>query len=703
MKSCPASWPAVAPFVIAASTCLALAALGGTARLARADSVIYVDVSNSTGIEDGTREHPFNTIREGLGVVASGSSVRVAAGTYFEQVTLRSGVRLLGDGAAVTRIDGTDQDDSVVYASNTGPGTQLDGFTVTHGTGRWIGAYTYGGGLYGANATLAVTNCVFVDNLSTDGAGGLQVTDSTLTVDNCVFRHNQGWWGGAITVDGGTTTVANTVLDGNAGGYGGAFYIGVNAPHVTSTNNLIIHTPYVPAIGIRSGTVDIRNNTIVDNSGSGVDTGSYIVGGGTGSATIVNTILWDNSDDLVNLSATYSDIEDGDPGVGNISVYPLFENSTNGDYRLRAISQCIDAGTGVAAPAADFEGDPRPLDGDEDGVETVDIGADEYSTLVASVSAAPARARPGEPLSYTITLTNRGAGASGSVLLTDTLSPLTTYREGSLSATSGVCGYADGAVTWTGSLTPGGSVTIGYETAVALDLRGSTPLVSSALIQFDSKLMTRSSTVYVRSGTRVVKACADRTLPAYGDSYVFTGRLESEGAPLAGKTVVLQSAVSASSAYEDTRITAVTGADGAFALAVAPRSKTWYRARFAGDDECAESVSASVAVTPRALVGTPSAPPLMRAGRSAVVYGSLRPRHLAGTRPVRIYSWRFRGGRWVAAGYSAARAADYRTYTRYSADLTLPAPGRWRLRAYHPPDARHAGSWSQGYDYVTVQ
>jgi hypothetical protein len=33
-----------------------------------------------------------------------------------------------------------------------------------------------------------------------------------------------------------------------------------------------------------------------------------------------------NGDDLVNLTATYSDIEDGDPGEGNISTNPMFGN-----------------------------------------------------------------------------------------------------------------------------------------------------------------------------------------------------------------------------------------------------------------------------------------------------------------------------------------------------------------------------------------
>jgi hypothetical protein len=75
--------------------------------------------------------------------------------------------------------------------------------------------------------------------------------------------------------------------------------------------------------------------------------------------------------------ATYSDIRAGFPGEGNISADPRFVDPASGDYHLRFGSPCIDAGT-VAGLVADFEGAPRPFDGDGDGVARYDIGADEW-------------------------------------------------------------------------------------------------------------------------------------------------------------------------------------------------------------------------------------------------------------------------------------------------------------------------------------
>jgi len=47
------------------------------------------------------------------------------------------------------------------------------------------------------------------------------------------------------------------------------------------------------------------------------------------------------------------------------------------DYRLNYLSLCVDAGTNVGAPDQDFEGDPRPLQGQT--ADNADMGADEYN------------------------------------------------------------------------------------------------------------------------------------------------------------------------------------------------------------------------------------------------------------------------------------------------------------------------------------
>jgi hypothetical protein len=94
-----------------------------------------------------------------------------------------------------------------------------------------------------------------------------------------------------------------------------------------------------------------------------------------GSPIVTNSILWENGDDLNNSSATYSDIEDGDAGTGNIQADPLFVDTANGDFHLQPGSPCIDAGDNLAPalPTTDFEGDFRIIG------DAVDMGVDEKS------------------------------------------------------------------------------------------------------------------------------------------------------------------------------------------------------------------------------------------------------------------------------------------------------------------------------------
>jgi len=70
------------------------------------DPNIYVDAGNTSGIEDGTKTYPFNSITEGIEAVTSGKSVVVSAGTYNEQLIINKGITLQGAGKESTLISG---------------------------------------------------------------------------------------------------------------------------------------------------------------------------------------------------------------------------------------------------------------------------------------------------------------------------------------------------------------------------------------------------------------------------------------------------------------------------------------------------------------------------------------------------------------------------------------------------------------------
>jgi len=88
-------------------------------------------------------------------------------------------------------------------------------------------------------------------------------------------------------------------------------------------------------------------------------------------ATLKNCIVWGNDGDELTgsgYSVSYSDIEGGWPGTGNIDEDPLFADA---ELRLSVGSPCLDGGNNTAVPA-----DTADIDGDGDTSERTPLDLD---------------------------------------------------------------------------------------------------------------------------------------------------------------------------------------------------------------------------------------------------------------------------------------------------------------------------------------
>ena len=93
-------------------------------------AIINIDIKNKSGIEDGSKKHPYNKIQKGIGVAKSGDIVKVAAGTYKENVTIDKSLTLQGENKDTTIINGGGSG-NVVYI--TASYVTLEGLKITNG------------------------------------------------------------------------------------------------------------------------------------------------------------------------------------------------------------------------------------------------------------------------------------------------------------------------------------------------------------------------------------------------------------------------------------------------------------------------------------------------------------------------------------------------------------------------------------------
>ena len=112
-----------------------------TTSVASDGSTIYVDddAPNDPGpgdpdvsdpLEDGSEDHPFDEIQEGVDVASDGDAVYVYSGIYYENVVVDKSIDLIGENKDTTIIDDGGNED-IIYVS--ADWVNISGFTIRNG------------------------------------------------------------------------------------------------------------------------------------------------------------------------------------------------------------------------------------------------------------------------------------------------------------------------------------------------------------------------------------------------------------------------------------------------------------------------------------------------------------------------------------------------------------------------------------------
>jgi hypothetical protein len=272
------------------------------------------------------------------------------------------------------------------------------------------GPVAMGGGMYSVNGKPTLVRCSFVRNVAEDydsdsyGAGMCN-DNSKPTLVGCLFDQNRtlNWGGGMANLNHSRVDLHDCLFNGNYGQYGGGAVWGgddLSAQGCLFTGNRTGNDGGAIGSVVRC---NLNQCTFAGNVAS--DDGNALSLGMVEPSRIVNCIFRDGGDEISpwqipTISVSYSNVEWGWPGPGNIDVNPLFADAghwdtntapdisheyvwTNGDYHLKSqagrwdpaakawvqdtvTSPCIDAGD----PSAAIMYEPFPNGG------VVNMGAD---------------------------------------------------------------------------------------------------------------------------------------------------------------------------------------------------------------------------------------------------------------------------------------------------------------------------------------
>ncbi|MEX1244384.1 MAG: right-handed parallel beta-helix repeat-containing protein [Thermoanaerobaculia bacterium] len=389
--------------------------------------VLYVNAA-ATGANDGSSwTDAYTDLQAALGAALASDEIWVAAATYKSTATtdraisfaLKNDVGVYGgfDGtetlrgqrdpsANVTVLSGDigavgNASDNSYHVVTTDVSVTLsgvlDGFTITGGQANGVDPDNRGGGMWINSGSPTLANLKFTANFASFEGGGLRVTSGAPNLTNCSFFSNSvnspGTGGGMKSGGGSNVVCTNCVFRFNS--VSGAFVgsAGIeSAGGLTLVNCVVAQNNPSGAHFNQGDNNTLENCTFANNTAYGI--GLFL----SNSNAMTNTIVWGNgtagifNDGSSSITISYSDLQEGAIGTGNISANPAFL-APPGDLRPGPGSPVVDAGNNAAVPVGvttdvaglpRFFNDPAVVDTGAGTPPIVDMGAHERVPLSVS-------------------------------------------------------------------------------------------------------------------------------------------------------------------------------------------------------------------------------------------------------------------------------------------------------------------------------